>query len=274
VFAALALFAGTAWPRGRAALHSATVGSLSLALQFSSLYLAVTCGVNVGMIALVIGTMPIVTALLGLACGEAVRPLQWLGFAFGFGGVAMAVAEGIGPAAGAGVGAYLAVLLGLLALSAGTVYQKRLGSEVDLRSGLAVQHGVAALLVLPFAAHEGFRFDTSVAALASLAWVIMVNSISAFALFFVLLAINPRDDKPLLSAAIFIYTTGFAAAIAAFVFLVIGMRSIDLRRAFPAAAVSVFAFCYVALPLGFLVQVREQYSGAFLLLYLLLVVWA
>src|SRR5256885_1252703 len=52
------------------------------------------------------------------------------------------------------------------------------------------------------------------------------------------------------------------------------MRSIDLRRAFPAAAVSVFAFCYIALPLGFLVQVREQWSGACLLLYLLLVVWA
>ena len=94
------------------------------------------------------------------------------------------------------------------------------------------------------------------------------------ALFFVLLAINPRGDKPLLSTAIFIYSTGFAAAIAAFVFLVIGMRNIDLRRSFPAAAVSVFAFCYVALPLGFLVQVREQWSGAFLLLYLLLVVWA
>src|SRR5207237_10466038 len=69
-------------------------------------------------------------------------------------------------------------------------------------------------------------------------------------------------------------TTGFAAAIAAFVFLVIGMRNIDLRRSFPAAAVSVFAFCYVALPLGFLVQVREQWSGAFLVIYLLLVVWA
>ena len=94
------------------------------------------------------------------------------------------------------------------------------------------------------------------------------------ALYFVLLAIHPRDDKPLLSTAIFIYSTGFAAAIAAFVFLVIGMRNIDLRRSFPAAAVSVFAFCYVALPLGFLVQVREQWSGAFLLLYLLLVVWA
>ena len=38
--------------------------------------------------------------------------------------------------------------------------------------------------------------------------------------------------------------------------------------------VSTFAFVYVALPLGFLVQLREQWSGAFLLLYLLLLVWA
>ncbi len=38
--------------------------------------------------------------------------------------------------------------------------------------------------------------------------------------------------------------------------------------------VSVFAFGYVALPMGLLVQLREQWSGAFLLLYLLLLVWA
>ena len=37
---------------------------------------------------------------------------------------------------------------------------------------------------------------------------------------------------------------------------------------------SAFAFAYMALPLGFLVQLREQASGAFLILYLLLLVWA
>lgn len=92
--------------------------------------------------------------------------------------------------------------------------------------------------------------------------------------FFVLLAISPADEKPLLSTAIFIYGIGFAAALAAFLFLVIGMARTELRTAFPAAMVSLFAFCYVALPLGFMVQVRQQWSGAFLLLYLLLVVWA
>ena len=53
---------------------------------------------------------------------------------------------------------------------------------------------------------------------------------------------------------------------APFVFLVIGMRRADLSTAFPAAMTSAFAFAYVALPLGFLVQIREQWSGAFLIL--------
>jgi phosphatidate cytidylyltransferase len=93
-------------------------------------------------------------------------------------------------------------------------------------------------------------------------------------LFFVLLAVNPGNGKPLLSTAIFVYTLAFAAAIVPFVFLTIGMRRDDLSRSYPAAAASVFAFTYVALPMGMLVQIREQWSGAFLLLYLLLLVWA
>ncbi len=94
------------------------------------------------------------------------------------------------------------------------------------------------------------------------------------AAFFLLLAVASGSDKPLLSTAAFVYGSGFAAALAAFVFLVVGMNRADLSTAFPAALTSVFAFCYIALPLGFLVQVRQQWSGAFLLLYLLLIVWA
>jgi phosphatidate cytidylyltransferase len=94
------------------------------------------------------------------------------------------------------------------------------------------------------------------------------------ALFFLLLAVNPGNEKPLLSTAIFILTAGFAAALAPFIFLSIGMRRVDLRTGYPAAAAAVFAFTYIALPMGMLVQIRQQWAGAFYLLYLLLVVWA
>jgi phosphatidate cytidylyltransferase len=92
-------------------------------------------------------------------------------------------------------------------------------------------------------------------------------------LLFVLLAANP-GDKPLSSTAFFAGTAALAASAAPFAFLVLGMRREDLRGAFPAALASAFAFGYVALPLGFLVQLREQWQGAFLVLYLLLLVWA
>ena len=93
-------------------------------------------------------------------------------------------------------------------------------------------------------------------------------------LFFLFLAVNLGHDTPLLSTSVFAGSAAFVATIATFVFLVIGMRRADLSTAFPAAMTSAFAFAYVALPLGCLVQIREQASGAFLLLYLLLLVWA
>ena len=188
IFAALAALGGVTWPRGRAALHSALVGTLQLGLQFGALYWAVEQGVNVGLIALVIGTMPIVTALFGrVLFHEAVRPLQWIGFALGFAGVTLAVGESVRPGQGAGAGAYLAVFAALLAISIGTLYQKRHASNVDPRSGLALQHLAAAALLVPFAVREGFRADGSAAFFASLGWVIGVNSLTTFAVLFVLL---------------------------------------------------------------------------------------
>jgi phosphatidate cytidylyltransferase len=92
--------------------------------------------------------------------------------------------------------------------------------------------------------------------------------------FFLLLAINLGAETPLFSTGKFLISLAFAAAIAPFLFLTISMRRDTMSAAYPAAAAGVFAFTYIALPLGMLVQLRQQWAGAFLLLYLLLVVWA
>ncbi len=137
-----------------------------------------------------------------------------------------------------------------------------------LRAPIPVLAIVAALVAL-LAAHELLKLAEAYA-IRPFYWPTYIFVTA----FFVLLALGSASEKPVISAAGFIYGTGFAAAFAAFLFLCIGMNRADLSTAFPAALTSVFAFCYVALPLGFLVQVREQWSGAFLLLYLLLIVWA
>jgi len=79
---------------------------------------------------------------------------------------------------------------------------------------------------------------------------------------------------PALSTSGFAFAALTAAVLAPFIFLTIGMHRSDLASAFPAAMVSVFSFSYIALPLACLVQLREQWRGSFLILYLLLVVWA
>ncbi len=94
------------------------------------------------------------------------------------------------------------------------------------------------------------------------------------ALLFLFLALNGSSGKPLLATSSFIVGMGFSAVLAPFVFLVIAMARADFSTTLPAAAASAFAFGYIALPLGFLVQVRQQWAGAVLLVFVLLVVWA
>ncbi|MFZ0536089.1 MAG: phosphatidate cytidylyltransferase [Candidatus Sulfotelmatobacter sp.] len=93
-------------------------------------------------------------------------------------------------------------------------------------------------------------------------------------LFFLLLAASASGESPQLSGLKFVLGMGFACAISPFIFLTIAMRRSQMSEAYPAAAASAFAFAYIALPMGMLVQLRQQWAGAFWILYLLLVVWA
>jgi phosphatidate cytidylyltransferase len=93
-------------------------------------------------------------------------------------------------------------------------------------------------------------------------------------LIFLMLAVSAAADTPQISALKFVLGLGFASAITPFVFLTIAMRRTQLSAAYPAAAASAFAVLYIALPMAMLVQLRQQFGGAFWLLYLLLVVWA
>ena len=93
-------------------------------------------------------------------------------------------------------------------------------------------------------------------------------------LLFLLVAVSAVAETPQLSALKFVIGVGFASAIAPFIFLTIAMRREQMSGAYPAAAASSFGFAYIALPMAMLVQLRQQWAGAFWLLYLLLVVWA
>ena len=98
------------------------------------------------------------------------------------------------------------------------------------------------------------------------------------ALFFVFVIVASTNRTPLVETTAMLYGIALAAALAPFVFLTVAMRMTmkraDLTSGYPAAAASVFAFVYIAIPMALLVAIRQQPAGAIWTIYTLLAVWA
>jgi phosphatidate cytidylyltransferase len=130
---------------------------------------------------------------------------------------------------------------------------------------LAIVSAAVALITI----HEFLKLTESYA-VQPLRW----PTYTFVGLFFALLAVSATGETPQLSAMQFMLVSAFACAISPFLFLTIATRRPQMSRGYPAAAASAFAFAYIALPMAMLVQLRQQWAGAFWILYLLLVVWA
>ncbi len=100
-----------------------------------------------------------------------------------------------------------------------------------------------------------------------------VGTYSFVGIFFAALAVG-EVWFPLHKAALLTMATCFLAALAPFVFLSGGLRRNQLASVYSAAAASVFAFAYIAIPMGMLVDIRQQCAGGFHLIFLMFVVWS
>lgn len=188
VLLVLSLLGGAAWPRRRQDWgHLAMVGLLMQVLHFGALYEALTQGLSAGVAGLLIGLMPLATSLgARLWLDEPLGLRQALGLAGGLLGVVLVIA-GRAPHASAGWGAHALGLLGLVGLVAGTLYQKRFCSGMDLRSGSCVQMGVSAAVVgLLALTAEGWRLHWTVELGLAVGWLGLV-SIGAFSLMFLMI---------------------------------------------------------------------------------------
>jgi drug/metabolite transporter (DMT)-like permease len=124
-----------------------------------------------------------VAALLGERLGR----VQVLGLLLGFAGVVLVVSsklttQGISPLT---LGL---TTMALLAITAGTLYQKHFCPQFDLRTGQVVQFGASILVTLPFAlAFESFRFDWTPQLIGALAWSVLVLTGGGISLLFLVL---------------------------------------------------------------------------------------
>lgn len=167
--------------------HLAVSGTLIQAVYLGGVWAAIKHGAPAGLAALVVGIQPLLTALFARVVGEPVSRRQWLGLLCGFAGVGLVVANKVGVR-GIGAGPVALCVLSLLAITAGTLYQKRFCAHFDLRVGTLVQFGAAFAVTLPAAwMLETMQVRWNAQMIGALVWSVLALSIGAISLLFLLI---------------------------------------------------------------------------------------
>lgn len=210
-------FAGAYRPSPRQAFHAALAGCLIHGVYLGAVFWAIRHGMPAGMSALVVGLQPLITALIaGLLLKERIEPRHWAGLAIGFAGVAMVLspklvlsADGITPAT------VTASLISVLAISIGTVWQKRFASGIDLKYGTTLQYiGAAFVTGIASALLETHRVIWSLPLVLSMGWLVFGLSIGAILLLMILI----REGAVSKVASLFYLVPGVTAIMAYLLF--------------------------------------------------------
>ena len=180
---AIALATRAPWPKGaRAWFHIGVAGLLLHGVYLGGVFIAISLGLPAGVAALVVGVQPLLTAVgAGWLLGETVLRRQWLGLLLGLAGVALVVANKLGTVFA--LSALLPCAVALLAITAGTLYQKRFCPAFDWRSGAVAQFVPTALATgLGAWLFETGRMDLTGEMVFALVWLILVLSVGAVSL--------------------------------------------------------------------------------------------
>lgn len=173
-----------AWPAtARGWLDVAIVGFLIQVGYFGFCYLAFRAGVSAGGVAIVVCLQPILVALVApRLVGEAVGRRVWLGLGLGLGGAVLAILARSEVAAEDPAGVAFAVL-GLLGITAGTLWEKRFGVSHHPVASNLIQYVVGAACAVPLAlALEDTALDWDWEFAGVMAYLVLGNSLLAMTL--------------------------------------------------------------------------------------------
>ncbi|HEY5790586.1 MAG TPA: DMT family transporter [Gammaproteobacteria bacterium] len=189
ILGGIAVLTGARWPtEPRQLLHLSIAGLLIHATYLGGVFIAIHRGLPAGTAALITSLQPLLTAVLAAPyLGERVSPRQWLGLLLGFAGVFLVVADKASLDQ-ATLGSVLPAGIAVLGITAGTLYQKRHGGSMDLRTGSVVQFAAsAAVMALLAPLTESMAIDWSGEFLFALGWLVLVLSLGAVSLLILLI---------------------------------------------------------------------------------------
>ena len=187
-FGAWAALARAAWPRGgRQWAHLMVTGVFMHAGYLGGVWAAVKLGMGAGLVALLVGLQPVLTAVWVSSQGGQVAARQWSGLALGFGGLALVVWQKLGHGEVSGANFALA-LLALASMTIGTLYQKRYLQPCAVPTANCVQNIAALMVVLPLALlleAEAIRYNADF--IGAMAWSVLVLTLGGSSLLYVLI---------------------------------------------------------------------------------------
>ncbi|MBC7621079.1 MAG: DMT family transporter [Candidatus Saccharibacteria bacterium] len=180
---AIAVVTRAPWPSDRKAwLHIGVAGLLVHGVYLGGVFIAIHEGLPAGVASLVVSVQPLLTAVgAGVLLGAVVLKRQWIGLVLGLAGVSLVVAGKLGTDFAAH--ALLPATIALLAITAGTLYQKRFCPALDWRTGSVAQFIPTAVLTGAAAwLTETGRIDWTGELFFALGWLVLVLSIGAVSL--------------------------------------------------------------------------------------------
>jgi len=178
-----AWIARVTWPTPRKLGHVAVTGLLMQAVQFCALYLAVQHGAPAVLCAVIVAMNPVATALLAatflrdrLNLRRVLALLLGVAAVFAASASRLIAEKGVDPAV-------VLLLVALIGLAAGGVYQQRFCADVDFRASTAIQNAVAFLPAVVFVFTTHFAVHDATKAVFAVAGVVLLNATLGVSLY-------------------------------------------------------------------------------------------
>ena len=207
----IVIFTRARWPASRREFgHVVVAGLLMHAMHLGGSHYTQYLGVSAGITAVLLTVQPLLTAMIASRwMGERLTARQWLGIAVGFGGVVLVVWHKI-DIREMTAGSLFAVIVALLAVTAGTLYQRVFCREVDLRAASLVQFIASTLVLAPLAWFvEGFRVNFAWPMFGAIMYLVICSSILAVSALHTLM----RHGEATRVTSIFYLTPVFAVVL-------------------------------------------------------------
>ena len=190
ILAAVVLLMRLPWPTARQAGNAMIAGILIQGLYLGGVFWAIDKGMPAGVSALIVGLQPILTALLARPIlGEPIAARHWLGLGIGLIGLVLVLGpklefsgQGITPAT------IVANLIGVIAITLGSIWQKKTAGHLDTRVDGVFQFAAgSAIVALGALFGESYDFIWAPELIFALVWLVLVLSIGAITLYLIML---------------------------------------------------------------------------------------